>query len=142
VFTSTESPPRFPQLPQSQPSSTHLNPVPSATATTHNLPQPTSTTSIATMAANQAHFLRIGLRKIEVGDTPTDCTICLEESQLGQELHQIRACGHAFHERCLLDWLNSKNTHHSSCPICRQELFPARVSRDAELLNQTLSVSL
>ena len=79
------------------------------------------------MAANQEDFVRIGLRATTSSDdTPTHCTICLNEQQPGQDVDEIRRCGHTFHKHCLLAWLNSPNTQHSSCPNCRQELFPTR----------------
>jgi hypothetical protein len=81
------------------------------------------------MAADQDDFLQTGLRAITNGDTPptdSECTICLHDLQLGQGIDQIRTCGHAFHKPCLLSWLNSRNKQHSTCPNCRQELFPTR----------------
>jgi hypothetical protein len=99
---------------------------------------PRSTSPTAKMAADQDEFLRTGLRTITGDDAPpteSECTICLRELRLGQEINQIRTCGHAFHKPCLLSWLNSRNNQHSSCPNCRQELFPTRHpahSRSAE----------
>ncbi|KAH6872224.1 hypothetical protein BKA58DRAFT_400486 [Alternaria rosae] len=79
------------------------------------------------MAANQEDFVRIGSRATTSSDDiPTQCTICLNELQSGQEVSEIRRCGHTFHKHCLLAWLNSPNTQHSSCTICRRELFPSR----------------
>jgi hypothetical protein len=79
------------------------------------------------MATNQEDFLRTGLHAMTSSDALlTECTICLHELQLGQSIDQIRRCGHAFHKHCLLSWVNSQNSQHSSCPNCRQELFPTR----------------
>ncbi|GIY99059.1 hypothetical protein CEXT_800621 [Caerostris extrusa] len=41
------------------------------------------------------------------------CSICLDT----ENLVQIRRlfCGHAFHSKCINDWLRSKH----SCPVCR-----------------------
>jgi len=79
------------------------------------------------MAANQEEFVRIGLRATTSSDDiPTLCAICLDELQSGQEVDEIRRCGHTFHKHCLLAWLNSWNTQHSSCPNCRLPLFPSR----------------
>ena len=79
------------------------------------------------MAANQEDFIRTGLRATTCSDDArTQCTICLNELQSSQDVDEIRRCGYSFHRHCLLAWLTSPNTQHSSCPNCRQELFTTR----------------
>jgi len=55
---------------------------------------------------------------LEVNSISKECIICCEEFSLGQNLLQLPACGHFFHERCALTWL----TEHNSCPFCRRQL--------------------
>ena len=54
-----------------------------------------------------------GLRNNEKGM----CNICFEELPLGEEY--ATKCGHCFHTKCLLTWLEKNNT----CPCCRKELY-------------------
>lgn len=42
------------------------------------------------------------------------CAVCVEGLQVGQRLSRL-ACGHTFHARCLLTWLQRSET----CPNCR-----------------------
>ncbi|EQC30967.1 hypothetical protein SDRG_11440 [Saprolegnia diclina VS20] len=45
---------------------------------------------------------------------PHDCPICLEETTAGDRSLRT-ACGHSFHEACLVKWLETEAT----CPLCR-----------------------
>lgn len=46
------------------------------------------------------------------------CLVCLEEYQLDEELRQLSQCFHAFHRKCIDEWLT---TGRNSCPLCRGE---------------------
>ncbi|KAK9718385.1 hypothetical protein K7432_005558 [Basidiobolus ranarum] len=50
----------------------------------------------------------------------TKCAICHEEFENKQTDYQMRRmpCGHAFHQDCLLPWLQRVN----SCPLCRRKI--------------------
>ncbi|KAJ4903770.1 RING/U-box superfamily protein [Raphanus sativus] len=54
---------------------------------------------------------------------PTDdqrkCAICLEEYKEGEELGELKGCGHDYHGGCIKKWLSLKN----SCPICKSPAF-------------------
>jgi DNA-directed RNA polymerase subunit RPC12/RpoP len=50
-------------------------------------------------------------------DTKTDCAVCKDEFELGNEYVEV-PCSHIFHPDCILPWLNM----HNSCPVCRYEL--------------------
>ena len=59
----------------------------------------------------------------EVGATPCECPICLQE-----RAHLCStSCGHAFCQPCLTRWIESMaaDTTTVSCPICRRDLAPA-----------------
>ncbi|CAI9100948.1 OLC1v1038139C1 [Oldenlandia corymbosa var. corymbosa] len=46
-----------------------------------------------------------------------ECAVCLEKYKVGENLMQLQ-CGHRYHSRCLVPWLENK----SHCPCCRTEL--------------------
>merc|ERR1712130_944555 len=50
------------------------------------------------------------IKKIE---NSTDCSICLEDIKLGEEV-PILPCNHIFHTQCIYPWLQKKNI----CPFC------------------------
>ena len=53
------------------------------------------------------------------------CAICLEAFESGDELKTFPSpCLHAFHEACILQWLNVND----SCPSCRHRLSPKSTS--------------
>lgn len=45
------------------------------------------------------------------------CAVCVEDIDVGQRVSRL-ACGHIFHARCLLTWLQRAD----SCPNCRLRL--------------------
>ncbi|KAI3770977.1 hypothetical protein L6452_02126 [Arctium lappa] len=55
----------------------------------------------------------------EVKISVTECTICLEDFEDGQNVRVLPHCGHEFHVRCIDKWFES----HSSCPNCRNCLL-------------------
>lgn len=57
--------------------------------------------------------LRASTMEMEV----EECAICLDVLQEGQPSLRV-ACGHAFHDRCILHWLSRTN----KCPMCRFEI--------------------
>jgi len=55
------------------------------------------------------------LKLINNTDLGLECMICLDSDKINAEL----PCGHKFHNKCINEWLSTKNT----CPVCRQEFF-------------------
>ncbi|CAG9331869.1 unnamed protein product [Blepharisma stoltei] len=45
------------------------------------------------------------------------CNICLDEFKEGDRMGEMPNCEHAFHQECLMKWLEYK----SMCPICRNQ---------------------
>jgi hypothetical protein len=48
-------------------------------------------------------------------EAATPCPVCMEEFKEGDTILGM-SCGHAYHESCLVPWLNKTDT----CPVCRQ----------------------
>ena len=58
-------------------------------------------------------------RKSRGGDeNGTQCAVCLDEMKNGQEMCELKRCGHVFHNECVDEWFKTKN----SCPVCRDVL--------------------
>ena len=47
-----------------------------------------------------------------------DCSVCLEKMKKGEQMTELKKCGHQFHTSCVDEWFKTKNT----CPVCRFEL--------------------
>lgn len=56
---------------------------------------------------------------LEMKVPATECPICLGDFIEGEKMRILPKCKHLFHVKCIDKWLLS----HSSCPICRQQLF-------------------
>ncbi|CAH8390744.1 unnamed protein product [Eruca vesicaria subsp. sativa] len=61
-------------------------------------------------------------------DEPRKCAICLEEYEEGEELGELKGCGHDYHGGCIKKWLSMKN----SCPICKSPALPDASSKNPE----------
>ena len=61
-------------------------------------------------------------RNTSEGSSMESCTICLDA--LATERCTQLACGHVYHDGCLLQWV----TRNISCPVCRQGT-PTRAAR-------------
>lgn len=46
------------------------------------------------------------------------CIICMDSFSEDRTAHTL-SCGHSFHVDCILNWAQSDNESHGSCPICR-----------------------
>jgi len=60
----------------------------------------------------------------EVARQQQPCPICLEP--VGARAWRELACGHCFHEGCILRWVQS--AHHPHCPLCRFDLESSALS--------------
>lgn len=47
----------------------------------------------------------------------TNCVICLEDYEIGEQTVKIPICEHKFHEPCLYSWIMKDQC----CPICKIE---------------------
>lgn len=48
----------------------------------------------------------------------TECIICMDAFSEDRPKHTL-ICSHAFHFDCILQWAQSDNESHNSCPVCR-----------------------
>lgn len=74
---------------------------------------------------------KLSKRKVQIEDLGSDgkaeCTICIEELHVGDEV-TVLPCKHWFHGECVTLWLKEHNT----CPICRTPIEADR-GRDPQL---------
>ncbi|KAH6830707.1 hypothetical protein C2S53_010049 [Perilla frutescens var. hirtella] len=73
---------------------------------------------------NLMKFLRYELPAIRVEDVEKglyvieECGVCGRKPIFGTQISELR-CGHAFHNHCIVRWLEDDN----SCPICHQQAY-------------------
>lgn len=70
--------------------------------------------------------LAIEPTSMEASSTPAECSICLEEIQVGGSIIRL-PCGDIFHESCLATIAAHQ---HSACPLCRQSIPTIRVAEE------------
>lgn len=73
--------------------------------------------SNAAPPASEAAIEKLQKKKLDremMGDGKAECTICIDDIQLGDEV-TVLPCKHWFHGECVILWLKEHNT----CPICR-----------------------
>lgn len=51
----------------------------------------------------------------EIGNSPVECAVCLENFKLGDKCRFLPNCKHSFHAHCVDSWLLKT----PFCPICR-----------------------
>lgn len=89
---------------------------------TGSAPGPASADAIASLKRMPADSKTLG------GDE-ADCSICMDEVLLGQEIIKL-PCGHWYHPDCITLWLKE----HDTCAICRKGIMPQ--SGDASTARQ------
>ena len=76
-------------------------------------------------------YLQVSLKFKEVQD---ECSICQETMSEGETVVKLPGCGHAYHDACVLSWLEKQHT----CPLCRNEM-PKRDNSTTLLTSSTLT---
>lgn len=64
---------------------------------------------------SQVRGVRMTLRLNQLTD---ECAICQDGFEEGQSVLKLPECGHAYHELCVLSWLEKQHT----CPLCRKQM--------------------
>ncbi|KAG2680809.1 hypothetical protein I3760_11G115200 [Carya illinoinensis] len=59
----------------------------------------------------------------ELRTRESQCSVCLGEFEIKEELLQIPLCKHVFHIECIHLWLHSNST----CPLCRCLVIPTKL---------------
>lgn len=65
-----------------------------------------------------------------VAAEPSECSICLNEIQVGEPVGASELCTHSFHHECIRQWLYRRE----DCPICRGTFL----SSDCETCNDVV----
>ncbi|QHO00806.1 hypothetical protein S83_042678 [Arachis hypogaea] len=66
------------------------------------------------LLANVVRFGNVSMASI----SSSDCAICIENFQNGEECLVFPNCGHLFHLNCINHWIQANPT----CPICRHRI--------------------
>ncbi|KAI1828129.1 hypothetical protein F4861DRAFT_244557 [Xylaria intraflava] len=83
-----------------------------------NAPPPASENAIASLPKRKLDANILG------PELKGECTICIEEVHVGDEVIML-PCGHWFHEECAGLWLKQ----HNSCPVCRAGIDSAAAGK-------------
>ncbi|XP_068437572.1 RING finger protein 32 isoform X2 [Clinocottus analis] len=75
-------------------------------------------------------WARVKARSVQQGDSAQPCAICREEFCLQPQV--LLSCSHVFHRACLQAF--ERFSGRRCCPMCRKELYEARVIYDAARL--------
>jgi hypothetical protein len=59
-----------------------------------------------------------------------ECPICKEDFENGDDIIYPKACGHEFHEECLLKVMERYPVGGAPCPMCRTHFFGSKRSRN------------
>ena len=91
------------------------------TATSDTATSDTATSDTGSMVSDNGGIvssLRDGTFLKASSKAGPDCSICLEQLRVGEEigLAQNPACCHVYHKECISEWL----LHHTECPLCKQ----------------------
>ncbi|KAH0716453.1 hypothetical protein KY284_009358 [Solanum tuberosum] len=68
----------------------------------------------------------------------SDCAVCLGEFQEGEWLKHLPYCSHVFHVACIDTWFQI----HSSCPLCRSNVFSVKMQQGHSITMNTLLETL
>ena len=67
----------------------------------------------------QDKLLQLQLKEFTKEDKYDCCSICLEDYEYSDQL-RILPCDHAFHSKCVDQWLSTKKRF---CPLCKQKVL-------------------
>ncbi|XP_052207241.1 probable E3 ubiquitin-protein ligase RHA4A [Diospyros lotus] len=70
-----------------------------------------------TFGAEVKHKLPVVLVDEDLRANDSQCSVCLGEFEMQEELRQVPSCKHVFHVECISLWLQLSNN--STCPLCR-----------------------
>ena len=53
---------------------------------------------------------------------PEVCPICLNTYENDEFISTLK-CNHSFHEECIKEWYNIRDTEYANCPYCNEEFL-------------------
>ncbi|XWS22002.1 hypothetical protein CRYUN_Cryun30bG0106100 [Craigia yunnanensis] len=68
----------------------------------------------------------------ELRTRDTQCSVCLGEFEMKEELLQVPSCKHVFHVECMHHWLHANST----CPICRCSVSVIPITKLSVILTE------
>ncbi|CAO2195441.1 unnamed protein product [Urochloa humidicola] len=76
-----------------------------------------------------------GLKVVRAGDAlQPECAVCLRDFDAKETLRAM-PCSHAFHQRCIFQWLRRNGV----CPLCRHQL-PTEPEEDFSVYRSPLTI--
>ncbi len=74
-------------------------------------------------------FIKTLNSRFKGGITNSECSVCLTEVDVSKKKTVCLSCHHAFHEKCLQEWVKSNVSQdiEPPCPICRKIIVKKRV---------------
>lgn len=58
-----------------------------------------------------------------------ECPVCIEAIEPSDDVYIRDACGHVFHKKCMEQLVNSRLSGRNQCPVCKQQLPQADISK-------------
>ena len=55
-------------------------------------------------------------------DVSDECAVCLSNFSNFQVVMKPSECPHCFHDRCMMQWIESDNANSRKCPLCRIQI--------------------
>lgn len=85
-----------------------------------------------------AFFLITKMKDIENPNKNDTCSVCLDGFGESENVSLMVMCGHIFHEKCIMDWVNAKYC----CPNCKFEIKKEKIEEAIQRKKEFIAKSL